>query len=528
MGDTRAQYTVDDALVVLGFGRFQALVLVYSGIAYAAEAMELMILSFIGSSVQFEWNLSSQEKSVISSVVFAGMLVGAYTWGVISDNYGRRQVLDIHTNFQYFTFSFKLHFCCFYSIVLLLNHQDTFAWKGFFCTALVTSGAGFLSAFSPNYMSLIILRFFVGFGLGGGPVLFSWFLEFVPAASRGTWMSLFSFFWSLGTVMEALAAWVVMPTLGWRWLLALSSFPILLLLIFYPITPESPRFLSTKGRTSDAMQVLESMARMNNMALPSGALISESGEEHDGNDNVSEETQLITVQKDLGDVNQGTESKIGFISTICRLLSPNLIRATLLLWVGFFGNIFAYYGVVLLTSALSDGGMSCTSPKLNVNQTEDMNLYKDVLITSFAELPGILLLAVMVDRVGRKFSVVAMLVAAFVFLIPLAFFQADGMTTALLFCTRICVTASSNGLCIYAPEIYPTSLRSSGYGTASAMGRIGGIISPLVAVALVDGCHQAEAVLLFEIVIVLSAIAVAFFPLETKGRNLSDTMESLI
>ncbi|CAB4302634.1 unnamed protein product [Prunus armeniaca] len=35
--------------------------------------------------------LSSQQESFITSVVFAGMLVGAYSWGIVSDKHGRRK-----------------------------------------------------------------------------------------------------------------------------------------------------------------------------------------------------------------------------------------------------------------------------------------------------------------------------------------------------------------------------------------------------------------------------------------------------
>jgi len=89
----------------------------------------------------------------------------------------------------------EINLILFFRIVLLLS-------------TLLTSGLGFLSALSPNYFCLLALRFFVGIGVGSGHVFSSWFLEFVPAGNRGTWMVIFSFFWTIGTVLEASLAWV--------------------------------------------------------------------------------------------------------------------------------------------------------------------------------------------------------------------------------------------------------------------------------------------------------------------------------
>nr|CAN64534.1 hypothetical protein VITISV_042940 [Vitis vinifera] len=453
MGDESPNYTVDDALVAMGFGNFQILVLAYAGMGWISEAMEMMLLSFVGPAVQSAWGLSSHEESLITSVVFAGMLVGAYSWGIVSDNHGRR--------------------------------------KGFLITAVVTSAAGFLSAFAPNYISLIILRCLVGLGLGGGPVLSSWFLEFIPAPNRGTWMVIFSGFWTVGTILEASLAWCVMPTLGWRWLLALSALPSLLLLIFYRVTPESPRYLCLKGRTTEALK----------------------------------DMKLLSPEADSGSSHKDIDSNMGGISSLFMLLSPKLLRSTLLLWMVFFGNAFSYYGLVLLTSELNNGQNKCGVAELQSEKTQDIN-YKDVFITSFAEFPGLLLSAATVDILGRKLSMSAMFFLCCIFLLPLVFHQPQGLTTALLFGARICITVTFTVVYIYAPEIYPTSVRTTGVGVASSVGRIGGMLCPLVAVGLVHGCHQAAAVILFEIVIFISGICVILFPFETKGRELKDTLSS--
>ncbi|KAF5201817.1 organic cation/carnitine transporter [Thalictrum thalictroides] len=473
----------------MGFGRFQYLVLGYAGMGWISEAMEMMLLSFVGPAVRDQWGLSSHAESLITSIVFAGMLIGAYSWGIVSDKHGRR--------------------------------------NGFLITAMVTSLAGFLSSFAPNYVTLIILRCLVGLGLGGSPVLSSWFLEFIPAPDRGTWMVVFSAFWTVGTILEASLAWIVMPTLGWRWLLALSALPSFILLLFFSFAPESPRYLCLNGRTTEALAILKTIARLNRVELRSGKLVSDHKLDLNENSKPTEDIDSVSTDSKGNEakVPKNMDSKAKSASSISMLLSKNLIRSTLLLWLVFFGIQFSYYGLVLLTTELTSGNSSCGGS--HSKKSEVTNPYRDVFIASFAEFPGILLSGLIVDRLGWKLSMSFLFFICCFFLPPLVKHQSEIMKTALLFGARICITGTFTIVFIYAPEIYPTSIRTTGVGIASAMGRIGGMVCPLVAVGLVHGCHQTAAILLFEIVIFFSGLAVLFFPFETKGRVLSDSVSDI-
>ncbi|KAL0308353.1 UNVERIFIED_CONTAM: Organic cation/carnitine transporter 7 [Sesamum radiatum] len=480
MGDSDTVYTLDEALTTVGFGKYQGLLLAYGGLGWVAEAMEMMILSFVGSAVQSEWHLSSGQKSLISTVVFAGMLVGAYFWGVISDNYGRK--------------------------------------KGFLGVASITAVAGLLSAVSPNYKSLLLLRCITGVGLGGMHIYTSWFLEFVPTPSRGAWMIVFSSFWTVGTIFEAGLAWIIMPSFGWRWLVALSSGPSFIVLLLYCLAPESPRFLCMKGRTSEAYNILRKAALLNGTALPAGKLVSDQEQDQINESTASESTHLLSPRVDEPYKYKANSSSL-FI-----LFSSKLIRTNLLLWFLYFGNTFAYYGVILLTSELSSDQSKCNSIKLHSEKSQNASLYIDVFITSLAEVPGLILSAFIVDRMGRKFSMVIMFVLASLLLLPLLAHQNEILTTTLLFGARTFVSATFVVACIYCPEVYPTNIRATGVGIATAIGRIGGMICPLVAVGLVNDCQQAYAVILFQLMIILSALSVLLSPFETNGRHLADTL----
>ena len=301
----------------------------------------------------------------------------------------------------------------------------------------------------------------------------------------------------------------------------MTALPCSLLIPFFGTTPESPRYLCGQNRTSDAMLVLERIAITNQAALPPGVLIYHQEAKVDHSDLTSEKEDLLPVSEKECTFDNAMSFKYGGgIAALLRLLSRKLLRSTLLLWFAFFANSFAYYGLVLLTAQLSDANRSCTSGQTNVVPQKDVNLYKDTFITSLAEVPGLILSAVLVDWFGRKASMWFMLFTCCAFIGPLVLQQNELLTTVLLFGARAVAMGSFTVLCLYAPEVYPTSARSTGVGIATAIGRIGGVVCPLVAVGMLRSCHQMEAILVFELVLFLAGVACFLFPIETKGRGM--------
>ena len=90
---TQAQHptwTVDEAIDDIGFGPYQLVMLCVTGLAWMGDAMEMMLLSFLGPAARCEWGISPRQEGMLTSVVFVGMLFGAPTWGSIADWKGRK------------------------------------------------------------------------------------------------------------------------------------------------------------------------------------------------------------------------------------------------------------------------------------------------------------------------------------------------------------------------------------------------------------------------------------------------------
>ncbi len=89
-------YTVDQAVEKIGFGLFQFKLSMLTGLAWMADAMEMMILSILAPALHCDWLLNEWQKALITTVVFCGMMLSGAVWGKLCDMYGRKTVIELY------------------------------------------------------------------------------------------------------------------------------------------------------------------------------------------------------------------------------------------------------------------------------------------------------------------------------------------------------------------------------------------------------------------------------------------------
>ncbi|MFE4703883.1 MFS transporter [Peribacillus simplex] len=185
-------------------------------------------------------------------------------------------------------------------------------------------------------------------------------------------------------------------------------------------------------------------------------------------------------------------------------------RQTLVLWILWFCVVFSYYGMFLwLPSVMVLKGFSM------------IQSFEYVLIMTLAQLPGYFSAAWLIEKMGRKFVLITYLIGTAVS----AFFFGSSEGLALLIVSGMFLSFFNLGawgaLYAYTPEQYPTSVRGTGAGLAAGIGRIGGVLGPLLVGYLVAADTPISSIFtIFTIAILVGAIAVAFGK-ETKNTVLT-------
>ncbi|PFX33205.1 organic cation transporter protein-like isoform X1 [Stylophora pistillata] len=356
------------------------------------------------TSIVTEWRLVCSRSALswlTTSIQFSGWLFGNVVFGVLSDKYGRRKVL-------------------------------------FFSCSMVCWVA-FASSFVPWYWLYAVLRFLIGFGLGGAIVcLFIMATEFVDPNHRAMAGTFAWYFWTGALMMVALLAYLIRD---WRKLSIATSAPGLVLFIFWIVVPESVRWLTTHQRVGEAENILKRVANTNKKPMP---------EENLG----------------LPDDQKTTEKEAGFMDLFG---SRSMTKKTIISWISWFVNAQVYFGVSLGSVML--GG----------------NIYLNFFLTSLVELPGNAFAIYAMNRFGRKKVVVIGLIVAAISNLLVTVIPSDPNNTGyaagrIIFAMigKFSVMNSFDAIFVFSSELFPTVVRNIGLGSSSAAGRLGSITSPFV------------------------------------------------
>jgi MFS transporter, putative metabolite:H+ symporter len=436
--------TISERLDQLPLSKVHWKIVFVCGLGWLFDAMDAGIIAFVLAVLIKQWNLTSGQVGWIASVGLVGMFAGALMSGALADRIGRRYLFQ--------------------------------------ATLLIFSIATGLCGLAWGYVSLLVLRFLVGFGLGGElPVASTLVAEFSPAQHRGRLLVILESFWAFGWAAAAIIAFLIIPRFeqGWNIAFFIGFLPAFYAFYLRRSIPESPRYLEAVGRNEEARTALRWM-----------------------------ENQAGVAPVEVTTESQKTATRVRF----GQLWEGKYLKRTLMLWILWFAMVYSYYGIFTwLPSLLVSGGH------------EVVKSFRYVLIITLAQIPGYFTAAYLVDRVGRKATLVPFLIGCAV--AAFLFGRATTGTEILFYgCLISFFNLGAWGVVYtYTPELYPTDMRGTGAGTAAAVGRTGGIVAPLiVGHILAANLGQQVVFAQFAAVVVAGAIAVALLGEETKQKRLEE------
>lgn len=469
-----AQVSPAERLDGLPYTRKHNRILVGSGLGWALDAMDVGLISFIIAALAQHWQLEKGELGLITSIGFVGMAIGASLGGLLADRFGRRQVFAV--------------------------------------TLLVYGLATGASALVGGIALLLVLRFFVGLGLGAElPVASTYVSEFAPARIRGRLIVILEAFWAVGWTASALIGYFVVPASehGWRWAFALGAIPAVYALVVRWGLPESPRWLVSRGRHAEAEKIVSEFA-----SSPEWRSIASRSDEAErapapGSDRAQPNT-AVEQAPGRTDAPAGAPLATTAGARLRALWFREFRLRTASIWLVWFCVNFAYYGAFIwIPSILVDAGFPLVKS------------FGFTLIITLAQLPGYAVAAWLIEVWGRRLTLSVFLVGSAASAIAFGTVHSEPAIIASGMALSFFNLGAWGALYAVTPELYPTSLRGTGAGWAAGVGRIASIIAPLLVPVLLLTGGAGLAFTVFAVFFIVAALA-AWGLVDRGGRSLDD------
>jgi putative MFS transporter len=412
-----------------------------SGIIAGGMFIDGFILGSIGlvmPALSADLNLSFAWQGLIGASALIGIFFGGPIGGYLADKIGRKPMFIVDL-----------------------------------AIFLVGSAAQF---FVGEAWHLFVIRLVMGMAIGadyaiGWPLL----AEFSPAKLRGKLLAFQEVAWYVGYLGSYALGYFMSIAIDadWRVILGMSTIPSLIVFLLRLGTPESPRWLLSKGRVEEAMAIA------NQYMEPS----------------------------DVREMEADKRERTSFR----KLFSPDYRKATVFICVFWVCNVTPYFAIatfapIVLESLGVEDGLS------------------GALMLNGVVVAGSLAAMFLIERVGRrKLSIPPMWIAAVALVVIGLFAHVSPLVILLCFVTFSFANAVSTALTgVYPGEVFPTEIRGAGVGFGTAVSRIGAAAGTFLLPLSVDGLGVGITMLFAAAVCVIGAVVSQYMAPETRGLSLSE------
>jgi putative MFS transporter len=348
-------------------------------------------------------------------------------------------------------------------------------------TFIATSSCGCMPSFWMN----CVMCFVMGWGVGGMlPIIFTLIAETIPAKHRGWLMVLLGGDVAGAYILSsALATWLV-PHYSWR-ILWLTGFPTgVLLILLNRWIPESPRYLLNHGRVKEARDVMKRF----------GAVA------------VKEKISSYVAELNVKD-------------QFMQLFRAPFFGITVAITILALGGGFVQFGFQLwIPSNLQHLGFT---------EAGSYQLLRNAAIIGF---PLNFVVAWMYGVWSSKKTIVLLTLLTAASMVGFVFMgNSVILHPVLLYVLLIIpiwgVSSVIAVLSAYVVEIYPTKVRSRGSGLMAGISKFAGITVIALALVAVAPPSIAITALIGAVPLILAALAIVFFGIETRKRSLEEITE---
>lgn len=419
----------------LPLSRFQVHAVLMIAATVVLDGLDNQMLGLAAPSLIKEWGIQRDALGFVFAMGFVGMAVGTLLAGHFGDLVGRRGAL--------------------------------LGGVGIFGVATLLTG------FADAFWQVGALKVIAGIGLGGVPGTASAMIaEFTPLRWRSVAVTFGVVCVSIGGIMGGIAAAVVLPGLGWRWLFFLGGgLTLAFTAIVAILLPESPSYLAARP---DRRAELEQALRKMKHPAPDTAL-----------------AQIVPA----------VSGQAAPLPPFSALLKGSLLRDSMALSLAMFSGMFMIY--IMFNWA----------PTLLFSQGYNLET-ASLGLTSFniGGTVGAICASFAIIRFGSRPTLILMAATGAVICAGLAVTPMDegdgrGGMLAGLAALGLFASAAQSAMFAVGAHAFPTEVRARGLGLMGAAGRLGAILSALAGAWLVGAGNSA----FFGALIVLMLINCAGF-----------------